>query len=59
MGFSCGRVICPEETGSSDLSDNEFSGSIELQGNTKYILSYSVKNGGELPFSHLYNFFCI
>ncbi|WZZ67300.1 hypothetical protein YC2023_078670 [Brassica napus] len=50
VGFSCGRVICPEETGSSDLSDNEFSGSIELQGNTKYILSYSVKNGGELPF---------
>ncbi|CAN6936686.1 unnamed protein product [Brassica oleracea] len=41
-----GKVICPEETGSSDLSDNEFSGSIELQGNTKYILSYSVKNGG-------------
>ncbi|CAF2060856.1 unnamed protein product [Brassica napus] len=35
-----------KETGSSDLSDNEFSGSIELQGNTKYILSYSVKNGG-------------
>ncbi|KAH0874632.1 hypothetical protein HID58_071994 [Brassica napus] len=45
LGTPRPEVICPEETGSSDLSDNEFSGSIELQGNTKYILSYSVKNG--------------
>lgn len=37
-----------------DLSDNEFSGSLESQGKTNHILSYSIKTGGELTLSHLY-----
>ena len=37
-----------------DLSSNNFSGSMGLEGKSKHILCYSIKTGGELMFTHVY-----